>query len=287
MIITRMATGVLFICLMIVEAGASGVCKHSYFQDKLPQIFNVRYMDPLPKQLCFDEFAIVHWGKSATPLWAAQRLTRENVIATKQVNRVDEFHPEERLHANERSELSHFRRSGYDRGHLAAAADMASEVSQRGSFSLANMIPQDPTLNRGVWASFESSTRNLALKFGEVYVITGVYFDTPTPLMVGRRVWVPDAVYKAVYVPSLKAGSAYWAVNGDQGQNYEVVSLNEVEQRTGIRPFPSISDEQMMSTYNLPLPLKNQTSKKQEVGLENDWMKYVIYVLELLWRIIR
>lgn len=56
-----------------------------------------------------------------------------------QMVRVDTFHPEPWLPAEVRSELGNYRRSGYDRGHMASNGDMGDEAGQRDSFSLANM----------------------------------------------------------------------------------------------------------------------------------------------------
>ena len=69
--------------------------------------------------------------------------------------RVDSFHPEPSLPAGVRSELSDYRRSGYDQGHVAPNGDMGDEASQRDSFSLANMIPQDRNHNAGLWAAIK------------------------------------------------------------------------------------------------------------------------------------
>ena len=90
--------------------------------------------------------------------------------------RVDSFHAESRLPADERAELSDHRRSGYDRGHIAPNGDMATTESQYDSFSLANIAPQNGEHNRHLWRHIETQTRQLAIEYGEVYVVTGVAF---------------------------------------------------------------------------------------------------------------
>ncbi len=49
-----------------------------------------------------------------------------------------------------------YKGSGYDRGHLAPAADMAwSALSMSESFYFSNMSPQDPSFNRGIWKKWK------------------------------------------------------------------------------------------------------------------------------------
>ncbi|MBO7327169.1 MAG: DNA/RNA non-specific endonuclease [Lentisphaeria bacterium] len=50
------------------------------------------------------------------------------------------------------SKLQDYRRSGYDRRHLALAADMAfSGQTMVDSFFMSNMSPQRAAFNRGIW----------------------------------------------------------------------------------------------------------------------------------------
>jgi len=45
--------------------------------------------------------------------------------------------------------------------HVAPSADMFDQQSQQECFTLANMVPQEPSVNRGVWERVESATRKL------------------------------------------------------------------------------------------------------------------------------
>ena len=85
--------------------------------------------------------------------------------------------------------------------HLAPAADMPDERAQHESFSLANMIPQDPQSNRGLWSGIESAVRGLARNSGELYVVSGPVFQGATLQRLRGRVLVPTHIFKAVYDP--------------------------------------------------------------------------------------
>ncbi|RYY82193.1 hypothetical protein EON63_13780, partial [archaeon] len=50
--------------------------------------------------------------------------------------------------------------SKYDRGHLVPAADFMHQLNAyQATFSMANICPQSPVLNKSFWAKFESWIR--------------------------------------------------------------------------------------------------------------------------------
>ena len=143
----------------------------------------------------------------------------------------------------ERSELSDYRRSGFDRGHMAPNGDMSTPEAQEESFSLANMIPQDPCNNEVLWEGIEvPRSRDIALGGDDVFVVTGPAFVGAELQSLKGRVLVPTHIYKAVYVPSRNAAAAYFAPN-DDSQDWETLSIAELETRVGIDIFLSLTDK--------------------------------------------
>lgn len=96
-----------------------------------------------------------------------------------------------------------YKHSGYDKGHMAPAADMGwSEITMSESFYMSNMSPQDPMCNRKVWADIENSTREFAKREGSTFIITGPIFSTnevKKTIGTQNKVTVPDAYYKIIY----------------------------------------------------------------------------------------
>ncbi|MCS4088905.1 DNA/RNA non-specific endonuclease [Rhizobium sp. BK176] len=227
-------------------------CSTDYVGGTAPDLVNAKLKNGL-RELCFSEFAVYHSGLTATPLFVAQHLTADIVHRAKAVDRVNVFHAEPRLPSSERAELSHYARSGFDRGHMAAAADMATTKGQDESFSLANMVPQKPSLNRKDWAKIEDTTRDIAERYGEVYVVTGPVFSGASLSRIGGRVLVPTYVYKAVYVPSTGQSSAWWADNKTGGM--EVVTIDQLTDRVGADVFPAVPASSKAALVKLPLPL--------------------------------
>ncbi len=67
------------------------------------------------------------------------------------------------------------------------------------------------------------------------------------------RVLVPTYVYKAIYVPARKAAAAYFAPN-DDSQNWDTLSIAELETRVGIDVFPPLDVKVREHAMILPTP---------------------------------
>ncbi len=192
-----------------------------------------------------------HSGVSRTPLYAAEHLTRQGVLAARDVDRIDAFHDEERLPKDFRSELDDYVRSGFDRGHMAPAGDMPTAQAQTESFSLGNIVPQERTLNRTLWAAIEESVRRLAIERGDLYVVTGPIFQGAEIQTINGRVLVPTHLFKAVYDPKSREGAAYLAPNVSDAE-WREIGLAELTTIAGIDAFPRRPAG--TRTMNLPEP---------------------------------
>jgi endonuclease G len=248
-----MKTALIFFLLTATSASAAGSACPQFFAGGVAPDIERATMSVRTVELCYADFSVMHSGVTAGPLWSAERLTAAGIVEAKNVPRVDQFYAESRIPPEDRAELPHYRGSGYDRGHMAPSADMTTDRAQAESFSLANMVPQDPNLNRKLWANIESTTRGLALSYGEVYVVTGPAFTGSRLKRIGGRVLVPTATFKAVFVPSQKASAAWWADNAGAGQ-YEVISIEELGRRLGVDVFPALPGGMKAVAARLPAP---------------------------------
>ena len=231
---------------------ATTTCPSQYLNGIAPDIQNAK-LAVKARELCFDNFVVMHSGITMTPLWVAEHLTRINLLSAKGMERHDNFHHEEQLPASERSELSDYARSGYDRGHMAPKADMPTEQAQWQCFSLANMIPQDPDNNRHVWEGIESAVRTFAKSRGDIYVISGPLFLGSTIKRLNGRVFVPTNIYKIVYDPKVQRGAAYY-VSNQPGGEWQELSISQIEKLAGINFFPKLSLSVKQAKLSLPIP---------------------------------
>jgi endonuclease G len=227
-------------------------CSIHFANGAAPAITNVK-IGTRTQKLCFEAFAVLHSGVTRTPLWSAEHLTRERLAEGKGLKRENNFHPEDRLPPSDRAELRDYSRSGMDRGHNSPSADMPTRSAQYDSFSLANMVPQDPTNNQNLWEGLERATRTLATKRGSIYVITGPMFEGSSLKRLNGRVLVPTSMFKAIYDPKRQEAAAYVTPNAP-GMAYETLSISELEKRIGFNLFPQMPASVKSTTMELPEP---------------------------------
>lgn len=180
-----------------------------------------------------------------TPNWVAWELTRKETEGEE--GRTNKFLPDPEL-PEPRVTTSDYTRSGYDRGHMAPAADMKwSRQAMKESFYMSNICPQNRKLNRDDWGDLEESCRKWAEKYGTVHIACGPIYDTKSPKRIGKsRVAVPDRFFKVVLIYNRKNPMAMGFLfdNKAHHQNLKnyMVTVDKVEEETGLDFFPKVPD---------------------------------------------
>lgn len=190
-------------------------------------------------------YAFVYSEKHEQSKWVAYRLTKARVESS--AERSNEFRPDG-LVVTGTADNADYYKSGYDKGHLAPAADMGwSQTTMKESFYFSNMSPQLPSFNRGVWKRLETKVRKWASEYEGIYVVTGPILTDSLPTIGGNKVAVPQYFYKIIYdytLPEIKA-IAFIIPNRKSSADLRTfaVTIDEVEKATGINFFPSLSQE--------------------------------------------
>jgi len=178
--------------------------------------------------------------------WVAYLLTKEET--QKAFERSNKFLPDPEVKTQTANDAD-YKSSGYDRGHLAPAADMSwSEVTMQESFYYSNMSPQVPSFNRGIWKKCEELVRSWANENDSIYIVTGPILKEGLPTIGENKVSVPNYYYKVILdysKPSVK-GIGFIFPNAASSEALEnfTVSIDSVEAFTGIDFYPSLPDEQ-------------------------------------------
>ena len=96
--------------------------------------------------------------------WVAYCLTRTSSLLGNRVKRSNNFMADPLIKGTDND--IYYEKSGFDRGHLALAADMGfSKVTMDESFYYSSMSPQVPQFNRGILKSLETQFRNWPIEY--------------------------------------------------------------------------------------------------------------------------
>lgn len=151
-----------------------------------------------------------------------------------------------------------YMRSGYDRGHMCPSGDNKwSQKAQEESFLMTNICPQDHNLNAGDWNEMEIQCRKWAEQYGKVDIMAGPILFRGKHKKIGKKVVVPDAFFKVVYIPSLHqaVGFIYRNKPGNRPKGDYVNSIDEIERITGIHFLPAIQRESLQQLNHSPSDL--------------------------------
>ena len=179
--------------------------------------------------------------------WVAYELTKESIQAPN-VERSGDFRRDNMVNSTS-ADREDYKRSGYDRGHLVPAGDMAfSRKSMSETFYLSNMSPQVRAFNGGIWRELEENVRDWSYKFRHLYIVTGPVLSEPTLGNIGRnKVSIPAAYFKVlldVEEPG-KKGIGFIMPNEATDKPIQdfMVSIDEVEKITGLDFFAKLLDD--------------------------------------------
>ena len=187
-------------------------------------------------------YSLAYSEENEQAFWVYYELTPELINGTQ--SRTNDFRTDP-LVSTESASLDDYKSSGYDRGHLCPAGDMTlNRTSMSESFYLSNMSPQVAGFNRGIWRSLETQVREWALEFSKLYVVTGPIFEDNIDTIGINNVTVPGYYYKVLYDGNNKMiGLILPNASSSNSLNQFVVSVDQIEQKTGIDFFSGLNDD--------------------------------------------
>ena len=214
-------------------------------------------------------FALVYNETHEQADWVAYELTAEETL--KSFERGDVFMRDPDVKTGTASDED-FLHSGYDRGHLAPAADLGYSLSSMAeSFYYSNMSPQLPAFNRGVWKRLEGQVRVWARNNGAVYVVTGPVLKPGLPSIGPNKVSVPELYYKVILDYRMPEYKAMGFVLPNAGSSLPLtqfaVTIDSVERLTGIDFFPALPDkDESLLEGNICIPCWKWSTATQSGG---------------------
>jgi endonuclease G len=209
----------------------------------------VRYGCPAADQILINRHYFVGYSYYFRQAKWALEIVDPDKKDLESVDRLDNFRPDFRVPNRFRADLSDFKGSGYDRGHLVSSANQNDTNLQNSeTFLLSNMAPQEPSFNRGIWGKLEAAVRVLDAQEDVLatYVISGPIFDFDAKISMigqadehGSTIPVPSHFFKCVLAEKKSGRLHMWAfemknekLSGDLS-DYQTSSCY-IEQRAGL-----------------------------------------------------
>lgn len=181
------------------------------------------------------------------PNWVAWELTRDEANASVASRDNTTFMRDMKVDGC--ASPADYKNSGFDRGHMCPAADMKwDQFAMNDCFLLTNISPQRKALNTGAWNSLENKCRQWAIRDSAIVIICGpVLTDKMTQTIGQSQIPVPERFFKVVLSPYSDPPMAIGFIMPNAkvagGMQSAAVSVDEVEQITGIDFFASLPDE--------------------------------------------
>ena len=217
-----------------------------------------------------DDYGItysVEWdNEKVANRWTCYQLHEGNTLST--TDRNDDFKADPDVYNS--ATLEDYRNSGFSRGHLCPSADrQCSKEQNKQTFYLTNMQPQWQKHNGGLWKNLEDLVRNFATDDSKtnahcdtLYIvkaatisdvnITGTAETGVHDQKCNNRLIVPKYFYMALLHYNKATDTyhaiAFWTLHedaSDTNKNYGdyVISIDELEKRTGIDFFCNLPDD--------------------------------------------
>ena len=195
-----------YILIIIIFFGCTMESKEKEIKPKLNQKSIKLFLD-IPFDTLANEvvehtaYALGYSEEHEQASWVQYKLYKSN-LELQQVKRKDKFKEDTKISTGSAS-LNDYKKSGFDRGHLAPCADFTySNSTMLESFFMSNMSPQIPSFNRGKWKVLESKVREYAFKYDSLLIITGpvLYSIKEKEIIGNNNVTIPEYYYKIIIV---------------------------------------------------------------------------------------
>ena len=205
-------------------------------------------------------YAIHYRYDTKTAEYVVEHLTKDKI--TGPARRKDDFRVDPEVPVKYQSKLVDYAGNLYDRGHLVPAGNSTQDDDiMSESFFLSNMVPQVPNHNRGIWKQLETIVRMWVVEGKDIYVVSGTIYNKEYKSIGNNKVGIPDYMWKIIIDAKSNKGIAFLFPNAAlpvADLSKYIVSINEIEQKTGI-------------DFNPKLPAATQKAIESSKANSKDW----------------
>ena len=123
-----------------------------------------------------------------------------NLVNKNNIKNRPDFYNEKNIPIQYRAKSQDYINSGFDRGHLAPDANFDYDLkTQVKTYSMANIVPQYPTLNRKAWIKAEKYERLIASKLKTITVINLIDYSKSNQQIGNNKLSVPNTFFKIIF----------------------------------------------------------------------------------------
>ncbi|KAA6322537.1 Nuclease [termite gut metagenome] len=179
------------------------------------------------------------------PNWVAYELTRPETQGKEKRNNRFTIDPNVEGASATNSD---YLRSGYDKGHLAPAADMKwNATAMQESFYFSNICPQHPELNRRRWKDLEENIRKWAIADSAIIIVCGPLVEETAKTIGSNQVTVPQGFFKVILSPYVSPPQAVGFIFKNEASleplRKYAVTIDSIETITSMDFFAPLPDE--------------------------------------------
>ncbi len=205
--------------------------------------------------------------------WVAYELTKKS-LRVPNVKRTNNFRPDPKVKTRSATD-DDYRGSGYDRGHMTPAGDMAfNKEAMSETFYLSNISPQVRAFNQGIWRELEELTRDWAFKYKHLYIVSGPIFGNGREHIGYNRVTIPEAYFKVILdlAEPEKKGIAFVIPNEVSYERLDkfATSIDEVETMTGFDFFRELMSEEDQEQLESVYDMKSWPTNEKKFKIRKD-----------------
>jgi len=156
-------------------------------------------LDRCDKIIDKEVFEICYSNKRKGALAVWYELKGE-LVSKRNIKKRPKFYTEKNIKSKYRAKPKDYKKTGFDRGHLASDASFDyDEKKQRKAYSMANVVPQYPRVNRVKWLKVERYERLVAVKMKKVKVVNIVDYSEDKGTIGKNKISIPTAFIKILF----------------------------------------------------------------------------------------
>lgn len=206
-------------------------CNRFYYDEQKP----VGIIHPFAETKCFENFEAVFDSVAHINIYSAELLKGNTLNDETQthliIHQFDEENPIIKLYHD----------FPYRKQLMMPAEDIPVNGDVKDVFHYFNIVPSFNMLYARSWSMIEYHTRYLAYLNDRVYVVTGsIYSQHSRTISFHNTLIVPNAIYKAIYIPSTDKGGVYICTNNID-YICKIISLRSFFEKTRINVFPTVT----------------------------------------------